>query len=64
MTDKATGEEFARVPALGAAETKAAIEAAHRAFGPWSRMLAKERSRLLRRWYDLILEHADELALF
>ncbi|HEX9881145.1 MAG TPA: aldehyde dehydrogenase family protein, partial [Hyphomicrobium sp.] len=36
VTDKATGEEIARVPALGAAETKAAIEAAHRAFGPWS----------------------------
>ena len=63
VTDKATGEEIARVPALGAAETKAAIEAAHRAFGPWSRMLAKERSRLLRRWYELIIEHGDELAL-
>ena len=63
VTDKATGEEIARVPALGAAETKAAIAAAHRAFGPWSRMLAKERSKILRRWYELILEHADELAL-
>ncbi len=63
VTDKATGEEIARVPDLGAAETKAAIAAAHRAFGPWSRLLAKERATILRRWYELIVEHADELAL-
>ncbi len=63
VTDKATGEEIARVPDMGAVETKAAIEAAHRAFGPWSRRLAKERSKILRRWYELIIEHADELAL-
>jgi len=63
VTDKATGEEIARVPALGAAETKAAIEAAHRAFKPWAGLLAKERSKILRRWYDLIAAHADELAL-
>ena len=63
MIDKATGEEIARVPDMGAAETNAAIEAAHRAFKPWAARLAKERSRILRRWYDLIIEHADELAL-
>ena len=61
--DKATGEEIARVPDLGAAETNAAIEAAHRAFPAWSKLLAKERSKIIRRWYDLIMEHADELAL-
>jgi succinate-semialdehyde dehydrogenase/glutarate-semialdehyde dehydrogenase len=63
VIDKATGEEIARVPALGATETRAAIEAAHRAFKPWSQRLAKDRSRILRRWYELILESADELAL-
>jgi len=63
VADKATGEEIARVPALGAAETRQAIEAAHRAFKPWSQRLAKERSQILRRWYELIIEHADELAL-
>ena len=63
VTDKATGEEIARVPALGAAETKAAIEAAHAAFKPWSKLLAKERSKILRRWFELILDNADELAL-
>src|SRR6478672_1179550 len=63
VLDKATGEEIARVPDMGAAETNAAIEAAHRAFKPWAARLAKDRSRILRRWYDLIVEHADELAL-
>jgi succinate-semialdehyde dehydrogenase/glutarate-semialdehyde dehydrogenase len=63
VTDKATGEEIARVPDMGAAETNAAIDAAHRAFPAWSKLLAKERSKILRRWYELIIEHADELAL-
>ena len=63
VIDKATGEEIARVPALGAAETNVAIEAAHRAFPAWSKLLAKERSKIIRRWYELIVEHADELAL-
>jgi succinate-semialdehyde dehydrogenase / glutarate-semialdehyde dehydrogenase len=63
VTDKASGEEIARVPAMGAAETNAAIDAAHRAFPAWSKLLAKERSKIIRRWYELIVEHADELAL-
>ncbi len=63
VIDKATGEEIARVPAMGATETNAAIEAAHRAFPAWSKLLAKERAKIIRRWYELIIEHADELAL-
>jgi succinate-semialdehyde dehydrogenase/glutarate-semialdehyde dehydrogenase len=63
VTDKATGDEIARVPALGAAETRQAIEAAHRAMPAWAKLPAKERSAILRRWYDLIVAHADELAL-
>ncbi len=63
VTDKATGEVIAHVPALGAAETSHAIAAAHAAFKPWSKLLAKERSQVLRRWYNLIIEHVDELAL-
>ena len=63
VTDKATGEVIAHVPALGAAETKQAVAAAHAAFKPWSKLLAKERSQVLRRWYNLIIEHVDELAL-
>lgn len=63
VLDKATGEELGRVPDLGVEETRAAIEAAHRAFKPWSRLLAKERSAVLRRWYELIIDNADQLAL-
>jgi succinate-semialdehyde dehydrogenase / glutarate-semialdehyde dehydrogenase len=63
VTNPATGEILGRVPDFGAAETRAAIEAAHAAFTPWSRMLAKERSACLRRWFELIVAHADELAL-
>ena len=63
VLDKATGEIITRVPEMGAAETTAAIDAAARAFKPWSKLLAKERSHILRRWYDLIISHSDELAL-
>ncbi len=58
----ATGASIARVPNFGAAETKAAIKAAHRAFPGWSGQLAKERSAILRRWFELQLQHAEELA--
>jgi succinate-semialdehyde dehydrogenase/glutarate-semialdehyde dehydrogenase len=63
VTDKATGEVLARVPEFGEAETRAAIEAASRALPAWSKLLAKERSRLLRRWFDLITQSTRELAL-
>jgi succinate-semialdehyde dehydrogenase/glutarate-semialdehyde dehydrogenase len=63
VIDKATGQEIARVPDLGAEETNAAIAAAHRALPAWSKLLAKERSNIIRRWYELIVENADELAL-
>jgi succinate-semialdehyde dehydrogenase/glutarate-semialdehyde dehydrogenase len=63
VTNPATGAEVAKVPLLGAKEAKEAIAAAARAFPAWSRLLAKDRSKILRRWYDLIVEHADELAL-
>ena len=63
VTNKATGDVIAKVPSLGEAETRAAIEAANRALPAWAKLLAKERSRILRRWFDLIIEHADELAL-
>lgn len=61
--DKATGDEITTVPDLGADDARRAIAGAERAFKPWAKLLAKERSAILRRWYSLILEHADELAL-
>jgi succinate-semialdehyde dehydrogenase / glutarate-semialdehyde dehydrogenase len=63
VTNKATGEEIAKVPRFGTKETKEAIDAAEKAFGPWSKLLAKERAAVLRRWFDLQIAHADELAL-
>ncbi len=63
VRNKATGEIIARVPDMSAGETRSAIEAAHRALPAWSGKIAKERSVILRRWYDLIIAHADELAL-
>ncbi|MEQ1651692.1 MAG: NAD-dependent succinate-semialdehyde dehydrogenase [Hyphomicrobium sp.] len=63
VIDKATGAVITGVADLGADEARAAVAAADRAFKPWSKTLAKDRSKLLRRWHDLMLEHADELAL-
>ena len=63
VTNKATGDIMARVPEFGEAETRSAIEAASRALPAWSKMLAKERSKRIRNWFDLIVENADELAL-
>jgi succinate-semialdehyde dehydrogenase/glutarate-semialdehyde dehydrogenase len=63
VTNPATGDEITKVPMLSANETKAAITAAERAFPGWSKMLAKDRAKILRRWYDLQVAHADELAL-
>jgi succinate-semialdehyde dehydrogenase/glutarate-semialdehyde dehydrogenase len=63
VKNPATGEPIGEVPALGAAETRRAIEAAHRAQGPWRAMLAKDRSAILRKLNDLMLANADDLAV-
>lgn len=53
---------IASVPDLDAAETRIAISAAERAFVSWSVRTAKERSQILRRWFELIVANADDLA--
>ncbi|TQF83855.1 NAD-dependent succinate-semialdehyde dehydrogenase [Elioraea sp. Yellowstone] len=63
VPNPATGETLGVVPAFGAAETRRAIEAAHRAYPAWRALTAKERSAILRRLYELMLAHADDLAL-
>jgi succinate-semialdehyde dehydrogenase/glutarate-semialdehyde dehydrogenase len=63
VTNPATGEEIAKVPLTDAKGAKAAVAAAERALGPWSKMLAKDRANILRRWFNLMVEHADELAV-
>ena len=62
VLDPATGETLATLPEMGARETAAAIDAAYAAQPLWAARPAKDRSALLRRWYDLIVANADELA--
>jgi succinate-semialdehyde dehydrogenase/glutarate-semialdehyde dehydrogenase len=63
VTNPATGEELARVPRMGAGETRRALDAAEAAFAGWRGRTAADRARILRRWADLMLEHIDDLAL-
>jgi len=63
VENPATGEVIGSVPDFGEAETRAAIEAAERAWPAWRALSGKRRSELLRHFFDLILEHADDLAL-
>ncbi|WP_427306376.1 NADP-dependent succinate-semialdehyde dehydrogenase [Cupriavidus sp. H39] len=62
VTNPATGERVGQVPQLGAAETRQAIEAANRALPAWRARTAKERSALLRKWFELILASQEDLA--
>lgn len=62
VRDPATEEEVARVPALGTAEIRRAIEAAACAFPNWRRLIAQERAGFLKSWHRLILENRRDLA--
>jgi len=62
VLNPADGTVIAHVADLGPGETRVAIEAAHRAFPTWAARTAKERGVILRRWSDLMLAHADDLA--
>jgi succinate-semialdehyde dehydrogenase/glutarate-semialdehyde dehydrogenase len=61
VSNPATGENLGTVPKMGKAETRRAIEAADRALPAWRALTAKERAAKLRRWYELMLEHQDDL---
>ncbi len=50
------------MPDFGAAEAEAAVLAAEKAFKPWAKLQAKERSAILRRWFELIMANQDDLA--
>ncbi|XP_039072161.1 succinate-semialdehyde dehydrogenase, mitochondrial-like isoform X2 [Hibiscus syriacus] len=56
-----TGEIIADVPFMGRRETNDAISSAYQAFNSWSKLTAAERSKYLRKWYDLIMSHKEEL---
>ena len=62
VTDPATGETLGTVPDMTAADTRAAIDAAEAAFGPWRRRTHAERAALIERWHDLMIEHTEDLA--
>ncbi len=62
VTNPATGERVRQVPQLGADETRQAIEAANRALPAWRARTAKERSALLRKWFELIMASQEDLA--
>jgi succinate-semialdehyde dehydrogenase/glutarate-semialdehyde dehydrogenase len=62
VTNPANGEVIAKVPFMGAEETREAISAAEVAQVKWRRMLAKERADILRKWYELMIANADDLA--
>ena len=63
VDNPADGSVIAHVPNMGAAETKRAIAAAEAALPAWRALPAKERSKILRKWFDLIVANADDLAL-
>ena len=62
VTNPATREQLGTVPMMGAAETRRAIEAARVAQKAWAARTAKERSMVLRRWFDLMMAHQEDLA--
>lgn len=62
VTNPATGEVLGTVPKMGEAETRRAIEAADVAWEGWRNRTAKERSGILRRWFELMLENQADLA--
>nr|XP_046256891.1 succinate-semialdehyde dehydrogenase, mitochondrial [Scatophagus argus] len=62
VLDPATGKEIARVSDCGPAEAKQAVDAAYKAFSSWKQYTAKERSLLLRKWFDLLTLHKEDLA--
>lgn len=63
VCNPATGVLVGTVPHMGAAAAQQAITAAQQAFECWKRRTADDRARVLRRWYELMLQHQDDLAL-
>ncbi len=62
VTNPADSSTIASVPNMGAEETRKAIDAAHAAFPAWAAKTAKERAAVMRKWFDLLVLHANDLA--
>jgi len=63
VVDPANGGVIGTIPKMGAAETRRAVDAADAALVAWRSKLAKERSNILRKWFELMLANQDDLAL-
>jgi len=59
----ADGQQIGTVPKMSVAETRRAIEAANAALPAWRAKTAKERSAVLRKWFDLMMAHQEDLAI-
>src|SRR6056297_1409571 len=62
VTNPADGARLGEVASLSADQARAAVDAAQAAFGDWSMTLPQDRSALLRRWFDLMIENREDLA--
>ncbi len=62
VTNPANGETIGSVPDFGADEAEQAVDAAANAFGPWAAKTAKERSVVLRNWFELVIANREDLA--
>ena len=63
VTNPATGESIAEIVTAGREQTEAAIAAAHDAMQSWQEVPAKARAQVLRRWFDLMMAHQEDLAI-
>ncbi len=63
VTNPATNELLGTIPRMGTNETRRAIEAADAALPAWRAKTAKERAIILRNWFNLMLEHQEDLAI-
>ena len=63
VNNPANGAQIGTVPKLGSAETRRAIEAANAAWPAWRAKTAKERSVILRKWFDLMMANQEDLAI-
>ncbi len=59
----ADGQQIGTVPSMGVAETRRAIEAANAAWPAWRARTAKERSNILRKWFELVMANQEDLAV-
>jgi succinate-semialdehyde dehydrogenase / glutarate-semialdehyde dehydrogenase len=63
VTNPVNMAEIAKVPNFGATEATQAVEAAEKAFPAWAKFTAKQRSNILRKWFELIIANREDLAL-